>query len=298
MAWEPTLRQRRATSVSAFTALVTPFDSRYRADEPALVRLLAWHEANGMDGVVIAGTNGEGPSLSGAEKRDLFQLACSSAGRLRIVAGLGTCALSEATWLARRAAEAGAEMLLVQAPFYFRSASEAGIEAFFDAVLSESALPALLYNHPMTGFTLAPEMLTRLAEKHSSLAGVKDSSGDIELFRRYRQALPGKIVLVGDERLLLHSLHEGGNGTISGLANSMPHLISRQVRERSDALQQLIDEAVERLKRYPQPAVHKCVLNLLGLPGGTLRPPLEPLDGAGADDVRGFLAGFAAPPAA
>ncbi len=282
----------------AFTALVTPFDSRFRVDEPALVRLLAWQEANGMDGVVIAGTNGEGPSLSGAEKRDLFQLACSSAGRLRIVAGLGTCALSEATWLARRAAEAGAEMLLVQAPFYFRSASETGLEAFFDAVLSESDVPALLYNHPMTGFTLSPEMLTRLAEKHSSFAGVKDSSGDFELFLRYRQALPGKVVLVGDERLLLRSLQEGGDGTISGLANSVPHLISRQVRERCDALQQLIDDAVERLKRYPQPAVHKCVLNLLGLPGGTLRPPLEPLDGASTDDVSSFLAGFAAPPTA
>jgi len=251
-----------------------------------------------MDGVVIAGTNGEGPSLSGAEKRDLFQLACANSGRLRVIAGLGTCALSEATWLAKRAAEAKVEMLLVQAPFYFRAASEAGLEAFFDAVLAESGVPALLYNHPMTGFTLSPEMLTRFAEKHASFTGVKDSSGDLELFRRYRRALPGKVVLVGDERLLLRSLEEGGDGTISGLANSTPHLIARQVQERSDTLQRLIDEAVEQLKRHPQPAVHKCVLNSLGLPGGTLRPPLEPLAPDAAEDVERFLATFPAPPSA
>lgn len=282
----------------AYTAIVTPFDSRYRVDEAAFVRLLAWHEANGMDGVVIAGTNGEGPSLSGAEKRDLFQLACSNKRRLHVIAGLGTCALSEAMWLARRAAEAGAEMLLVQAPFYFRSATESGLEAFFDAVLAESSVPALVYNHPMTGFTLSPQMLARLAERHDALAGVKDSSGDLEHFRRYRQALPDKMVLVGDERLLLRSLQEGGDGTISGIANSVPHLISRQLQERDDILQQLIDEAVEQLKRHPQPAVHKCVLNLLGLPGGTLRPPLEPLDGAATDDVKAFLGGFPLPPVA
>jgi 4-hydroxy-tetrahydrodipicolinate synthase len=282
----------------AYTAIITPFDDRCRVDEAAMVRLLAWHEANGMDGVVVAGTNGEGPSLSGAEKRDLYQLACSQQGRLRIIAGLGTCALSEATWLARRAAEAGAEMLLVQAPFYFKSATERGIEAFFDAVLSETEVPTLLYNHPMTGFTLPPEMLARLAEKHVSFAGVKDSSGDFALFERYREALPNKIVLVGDERLLLRSLRAGGDGTISGLANSVPHLIARQLRERSEALQMLIDEAVDQLKRFPQPAVHKCVLNLIGLPGGALRPPLEPLAETQVDEVRTFLARFAVPPSA
>lgn len=282
----------------AFTALVTPFDEKFRVDAAAIVRLLAWHKANGMDGVVVAGTNGEGPSLSAAEKRDLFQLACEHAAGLRVVAGLGTCALSEATWLARRAAEAGAEMLLLQAPFYFRSASESGLEAFFDAVLSESPIPVLLYNHPMTGFTLAPEMFARLAERHEFFAGVKDSSGNFELFRQYRKTLPGKIVLVGDERLLLRSLHEGGEGTISGLANSMPHLIARQVAERSDALQILIDQAVEALKRHPQPAVHKCVLNSIGLPGGWLRPPLENLVDAAAADVRRFLSQFPAPPTA
>lgn len=262
------------------------------------MRLLAWHDANGMDGVVIAGTNGEGPSLSGAEKRGLYQLACSHRGRLRIIAGLGTCALSEATWLARRAAEAGAAMLLLQAPFYFRSATEQGIEAFFGAVLSETDLPTLIYNHPMTGFTLSPEMLSRLAERHSNLAGVKDSSGDFRLFQQYRIALPDKMVLLGDERLLLRSLQDGGDGTISGLANSVPHLISRQVRERGGAIQALIDEAAEQLKRFPQPAVHKCVLNLIGLPGGTLRPPLEPLTSAAAEEVRAFLASFAVPPSA
>ncbi|MBA3725346.1 MAG: dihydrodipicolinate synthase family protein, partial [Armatimonadetes bacterium] len=87
----------------AFTAIVTPFAEDGSIDYPAFARLLAWHEAEGMDGVVAAGTNGEGPSLSAPEKRDLVSFAVQHAGKLSVIAGLGTCAITEAIWLSNQA---------------------------------------------------------------------------------------------------------------------------------------------------------------------------------------------------
>ncbi|GIV03225.1 MAG: 4-hydroxy-tetrahydrodipicolinate synthase [Fimbriimonadales bacterium] len=280
----------------ACVALVTPFDEQGEIDEAAFARLIAWHEANGMDGIVVAGTNGEGPSLTGPEKRDLCALACSVRGSLKVIAGLGTCSIKEATWLARRAYEAGCDALLALPPFYFRNASARGIRAFFDALLRESPLPVIAYNHPMTGVDLSPEILADLASEHENLMGVKDSSGDYDRFLEYRRRLPGKLALVGDETLLLKSLQDRGNGTISGLANSLPHLVARQVREQNPALQRLIDEACAGLKAHPAPGVHKFVLSELGLSGGCLRPPLEPLNETQQSAVRDFLSSFEARP--
>jgi dihydrodipicolinate synthase/N-acetylneuraminate lyase len=276
----------------ACVALVTPFDAEGQIDEAAFARLIAWHEANGMNGIVVAGTNGEGPSLTGPEKRDLVALACDVRGSLKVIAGLGTCSIKEATWLARRAFDAGCDALLALPPFYFRSASPKGIEQFFAELLAEAPLPVIAYHHPITGVDLSPELLANLAERFENLAGVKDSSGDYERFLAYRQRLPGRRVLVGDERLLLRSLAAGGDGTISGLANSLPQLVARQVRERSDVLQSLVDEACAALKSHPAPAVHKFFLRELGLPGGRLRPPLEDLNEIQQDEVRRFMASF------
>ncbi|MCH8273347.1 MAG: dihydrodipicolinate synthase family protein [Armatimonadetes bacterium] len=277
----------------AYTALVTPFDSNGEIDFPAVARLLAWHEHSGMDGVLIAGTNGEGPSLSAVEKRDLVRAAVEHAGNLKVIAGLGTPSLTEAIWLSDQAQKAGAAASLVLPPYYF-PATESGIEQWFRALLESSDLPCILYNFPKTtGVTLSPALL-RNVFTYPHAVGVKDSSGDPDLLTAYLEVAKEKqrIILVGDERLLLRALRNGGAGTISGLANSLPVLVSRQVRERSDTFQQLIDEAVAALKKHPQPAVHKCVLDHRGLPGGPMRPPLEPLSHDAAEEVCRFIDRF------
>src|SRR5688572_23691682 len=91
-----------------YPAAVTPFDEKGRVDMAGMARLLAWFEANGCVGAVLAGTNGEGPSLSATEKRDLIQHAVPLRGKLDLVLGIATPSLDEAIWLTRRAEEAGA----------------------------------------------------------------------------------------------------------------------------------------------------------------------------------------------
>lgn len=277
----------------AYTALVTPFGNDGEIDYPGVARLLAWHESEGMDGVVIAGTNGEGPSLSAIEKRDLTKFAVSHAGSLKIIFGAGTCSLPEAIWLCNQAEKSGAVAALVLPPFYF-SPTESGIEQWFTSLVDNTKIPVILYNFPKpTKITLSPHMVGRLLTQ-DRIIGIKDSSGDEGYLNDcLAETVPkSKSMLVGDERLLLTCLKQGGSGTISGLANSFPRLVSRQVAEQTDTMQTLINEAVANVKCHPQPAVHKAILNHKGLPGGRVRLPLVDLDEAAKQAALDFVNRF------
>jgi 4-hydroxy-tetrahydrodipicolinate synthase len=277
----------------SFVALVTPFTPLGTIDFPAVARLLAYHESAGTTGVVLAGTNGEGVSLSGPEKRELVEFAVQHAGGLDVVCGLATCSLTEAIWLSKRAHEAGAIASLAMPPFYFKAAEE-GIEAWYRALVSASALPCILYNFPSNvGFALSPELVRRLFETEH-VVGVKDSSGDRASLEAYLDAAKsvGKQVFVGDERLVVECLRGGGSGTVSGLANSYPRLVGRLANEGTDELQTVTNEAYAAIKKHPQPAVHKHVLACRGLPGGQLRAPLIDLNDASKREVAMFIETF------
>ena len=277
----------------SFVALVTPFTPLGTIDFPAVARLLAYHESAGTTGVVLAGTNGEGVSLSGPEKRELVEFAVQHAGGLDVVCGLATCSLTEAIWLSKRALEAGAIASLAMPPFYFRGATEEGIEAWLRELLSGSSLPCILYNFPANvGFPLSANLVRRLfATEH--VVGIKDSSGDRGSLNGYLETAQefGKQVFVGDERLISECLSGGGSGTVSGLANSYPRLVSRVANGDSE-LQPIVDGAHAAIKKHPQPAVHKYVLACRGLQGGMLRPPLTDIDDAAKREVAMFVETF------
>src|SRR4051812_46324331 len=109
-----------------YPAAVTPFREDGEVDQPGMARLLAWFESQGCAGAVLAGTNGEGPSLSAVEKRDLLRAMLPMRGKLELILGVATPSLSEAIWSCRQVAKAGATAALVMAPGYFREASEDG----------------------------------------------------------------------------------------------------------------------------------------------------------------------------
>ena len=139
-----------------YSAAVTPFDTEGKIDDASVLRLLAYFEASGCSGAVLAGTNGEGPSLSAFEKRELLRVADKGRGKLKLILGIATPSLTEAQWLASQAGKNGADAVLVMPPGYFRRATETGIESWFTAVLESSPVPVLVYNFPkMTGITPA-----------------------------------------------------------------------------------------------------------------------------------------------
>ena len=247
-----------------------------------MARLAAWFESRGCAGVVIAGTNGEGPSLSAIEKRDLLRAMMPVRGKLDLILGVATPSLSEAVWSCKQAAKIGASAALVMAPGYFREATEEGIHDWFVRLMDEAGLPVIVYNFPQrTGVTITPDLMARLAS-HERMAGAKDSSGSRENLGGYAAALPGKALFVGNETLLTEALRAGWSGTISGAANILANWLSQIVAlwladdlEQAEVKFRLIHPALEAIRKSPQPATNKAVLARLGvLDSGRVRLPL------------------------
>lgn len=269
-----------------YPACTTPFDENDRIDMTGIAKLLAFFEACGCSGAVLAGTNGEGPSLSAVEKRDLIRHAMPLRGRLDLILGIATPSLDEAKWLAVQAGKAGAAAVLVMAPSYFRRASASGIESWFKQVMNASDIPVIVYRHPaLTGIDYEPEMVKRLAE-HERFGGFKDSSGPPR-FAEFRAAAGDRPLFVGDERFLPEALAAGWSGTISGCANVIPQWIVRVVEEfgteSGTAKFELISPILEILRTSPQPELNKAIQAAWRLIKNGV--PRLPLESVGAEDA-------------
>lgn len=270
-----------------YPATVTPYQDSGEVDVPSLLRLLAYFEAAGCEGVVLAGTNGEGPSLAAVEKRDLLRTAVEGRGKLKLILGISTPSLSEAKWSCSQAAKSGADAVLLMAPGAFRQASASAVEAWLFEVVSDSPVPVLVYNFPkMCGFSLSAETIHRLS-KLEAMIGVKDSSGERDNLASYRAAVdPDHCLFVGDETLLLEALQAGWTGTISGAANTLPTGLCRVLREwtagdsdQAETWFRLVEPVIRAVRSHPQPATNKAVLHALGvISSPTPRLPLEVSD--------------------
>lgn len=262
-----------------YPAIVTPFAEDGAIDEAAFIRLLAWHESVGCNGVVVCGTNGESASLTLRERQQLVTLATQHRGRLQIVAGTGSSSLGETIHLTHHAADTGCVAALVMPPYYFKNPPQEGVLGYFMKLLDVARLPVLVYNIPQITDTPIGLDVVRALAGHENLGGLKDSSGDLDNLLKCIEILKGKWVLVGAEQLLTDCLRAGGVGTVSGASNAYPELAVAVVRafdEGRDPLpnQERLTEMNAVLRSFPVPAGAKAVLRARGLPGGHMRLPL------------------------
>lgn len=272
-------------SNGVYPAAVTPFDAKDRVSHIEIAKLLAFFEASGCVGAVLAGTNGEGPSLTAPEKRDMLEHSVRTRGELQIVIGIATPSLEEARWLTRRGGDSQATAALVMPPAYFRNVPIVAIRDWFLQLFDSTPIPILVYNFPkMTGFSLDGELLNQLQD-HPRFAGAKDSSGEPKNLHEFRQAVKVSHKLyVGDERLLIDALRSGWNGSISGVANVLPDYLSIIVSEwfsgqteSAETKFALVLPIIEFLRGSPQPATHKAILKKMDvLESDVLRLPLTP----------------------
>jgi dihydrodipicolinate synthase/N-acetylneuraminate lyase len=207
--------------------MVTPLVDRDTLDTAGLGRLLEHILAGGVHGVFVLGTTGEAPSLSRRLRRELIERVCALvAGRVPVLAGVTDTSLSESVALARAAAEAGAQAVVLSAPYYF-PASQAEMIEYLDHAVAAMPLPVLLYNMPShTKITFGLEVLRRAIEM-PQVVGIKDSSGKMIYFHevlRLRRQRPDWSVLVGPEQLLGEAVLMGGDGGVCGGANLWPRL--------------------------------------------------------------------------
>ena len=212
-------------------AIPTPLDADGHVDHHLLARHGRWLIDRGCDGLVPFGTTGEGPSFAAAERLAAAE-ALLKAGipAERIGLGTGCTAITDTVRLTRDALSLGLVHALILPPFFFRDASEEGIEDAFAAIVDgvgSERLRATLYHIPqVAGIGVPAAVLGRLRHRFGTLvAGVKDSSGDLASFRAFRRAAPDAATLVGAEGDIAAALAEGGAGTVCAMVNIAPDLV-------------------------------------------------------------------------
>ena len=275
-------------------ALITPFRNG-NVDETAFCALVERQLAEGAHGLVPCGTTGESPTLSYAEHARVVALAVEvSAGRVPVIAGAGSNNTAHAIELARNAQAAGADAVLVVAPYYNKPSQE-GLFAHFKAINDAVDVPIVVYNVPSrTIVDIGVETLVRIAGL-KNVIGVKDASGDLSRVAR-QQSRADFIQLSGDDGSALGFSAHGGRGCISVTANVAPRLFA-QMQELSlagdFAAARAIDAKLAPLHKAlfcePSPAPAKYACALLGLCTDNVRLPLLACTEAGKAQVRAAM---------
>ena len=264
------------------TALVTPFDADQAVDHGKLAALADHLLANGSDGLVVAGTTGESPTLSDAEKIAMFRTVVDAVGgRGTVVAGTGSNDTRHSVKLTRAAEGCGVDGVLVVTPYYNKP-PERGLLAHFRAVAAATRLPLVIYNIPgRTGVNLSPEALAALAETENIVA-VKQANPDLAETDRLME-LSGLGVYAGNDDMLYDVLARGGLGGICVASHVVgPRMaeIARLCREGDLEAAAAEDAQLHALYKAlfvtTNPIPVKAALNLLGHEVGGLRLPLVP----------------------
>jgi 4-hydroxy-tetrahydrodipicolinate synthase len=256
------------------TAMVTPFDADGELDEAAAVRLMGHLLENGSDGLVLAGSTGEGATLTDDEKARLWELAVAECPEeATIVADTGTYDTRHTVELTARASEIGVDAVLVVTPYYVKP-NRRGILAHFEAAAGATHLPLIVYNIPGRTVTDIPNDLLAELAQIDGIVAVKQA--------RYEDLAPidGLDLLAGNDDVLAQVLDLGGTGGI--LVAS--HLVGREMRRMIDEpdsrheIDASLKDFFEALTVTSNPIPIKAALALAGHDVGGLRLPLVEAD--------------------
>jgi len=270
--------------------LITPLLDRDKLDAVGLERLVERMLDGGVNGLFILGTTGEGPSLSYRLRRELVERVCRQVkNRVPVLVGITDTAFVESVHVARHAAAAGA-VAVVAAPPYYLPEAQPELREYLDHLVPELPLPLYLYNLPaLTKVSFELETV-RHAMDVSRIVGLKDSSGNLDYFKRVAGLLkqrPDWSLLIGPEELLLESISAGGLGGVSGGANLFPKLyvelfqaaragnLARARELQSQVLR--ISRSLYRIGRHSSSIIKgiKCALACLGICGDFMAEPFH-----------------------
>ena len=204
------------------TAIVTPMNKN-GVDYDAFGRLIDWQIEQGINGLVVAGTTGEGSTLSDEEHREVLAYAVKRInGRVPCIAGTGSNDTAYAIELTKYACSIGCDAMLVVTPYY-NKATQKGLVKMFNAIADASTKPIIVYNIPSrTGVNIEPATFVELA-KHPRIAAIKEASGNLSKMVEEFALLDGSLdIYSGNDDQIVPTLSMGGKGVISVLSNIMP----------------------------------------------------------------------------
>jgi len=266
-----------------FAPIPTPFSLKDRTINFGYIkRHLEFLNEKKVHGIVVLGTNGEFPSLSIEERKNIVSWVMKFKGNLKVIAQTGTSSFVETVGLCDHAKELGVDGLLIAAPFYFKNISESGLIDYYLEILNRVQQPIFLYNMPQTTHVkITNDVINNLISfKH--LIGLKDSSGDWEITKSYIESFRQLHIFVGSDLLLKPALEIGAGGSISAAANALPELvitISNALKQSQQAtdLQERLSAYRKLMSKYPIHAATKYILYLRGFEECSVRAPLQDL---------------------
>ena len=277
------------------TAIVTPFDGEGRVDLDAFQTLARHLVDNGSDGLVVAGTTGESPTLDDREKLDLFRAAIEAVGdRATVIANIGSASTAHSVELTRHADSLDLDGYLAVTPYYNKP-PQAGIVEHFRAIAAATDRPVVVYNIPSrVVINIQPETMSRLADI-PNITAVKQANDNLQEARHI--IAEGLDLYAGDDNILAAFLELGGLGGICVHTHVVGPQVAEQVRaaqegdwERVREIDEELRPAYDLLKITSNPIPIKAALALLGHEVGGFRLPLIPPTGEELALVRGCLA--------
>jgi 4-hydroxy-tetrahydrodipicolinate synthase len=283
---------------SVITAMVTPFDKKEALDVDAAVALARWLTDNGSDGLVLAGTTGEGPVLTDDEDVDLWR-AVTEAVTVPVIAGTGTNDTRHTIELTKKAEQCGVSAALVVTPYYNRP-PQTGLEAHFRTVAESTSLPILIYDIPIrTGRRVALDTFLRLSDV-ANIAGVKDAALDVAGSAQLRAAMPESFEIYSgnDDQTLALMATAGAVGVISVASHWAGVHIAEMVAaaEKGDLAHArevnrrlLASWDFETSEAAPNPIPTKTMMRVMGHAVGQCRLPIGPAPAGLEDRAREVL---------
>lgn len=282
-----------------YTPVVTPFTSDNALDERGLTLNVERYMKSPLTGLVVLGSNGEAPQLEDSEAdRAIAIVRAAMPGDRPLLAGTGRESTVATIAATKRAADLGADAVLVRTPsFYKPQMTSDAFVRHFTAVADQSPVPVLLYNVTMyTGVNLLPEAVATLSQ-HPNIVGMKETNSDMVQFAdQLARAKDGFIVLAGAASTYYSALALGAHGAILAVAGVAPDIVVEiyqlSLKGRFAEARQLARRLAPLAKSvgttWGVPGL-KAALDLVGLAGGVPRPPLQAVNAAAIDVLRGQL---------
>lgn len=274
--------------------LVTPLAGRDELDHAGLARLIEHQLSGGVHGLFLLGTTGEASALSGALRREFMSVAIRQINRrIPVLVGTSDTSIVESLKLARDAADAGADAIVVTTPYYLQL-EQSELFEYVRTIDRESPLPVFLYNMPrLTKVWFSLETLQQ-AMQLKNIVGVKDSSGDLDYFKKLCDLAaerPDWSLLIGSESNLAEAIEMGADGGVTGGANIVPRLFvdlyDAAMKGDADRVAEL-QSLLQHLKKIYQGGEYaagtirgiKCALEVLGICSARMAEPHRGCDEA------------------
>ena len=281
----------------SLVALVTPFDGKDRVDFASLKRLIDFHVEQGSDGLVIAGTTGESPTLRRSEHIELIGRALEIADdRIPVIAGTGSNSTQQSIELSRAVADPRIAAYMAVVPYYNKPTQQ-GIYEHYTAIADAIERPLLMYNVPgRTVADMLPETVARLSS-HPNIFGVKEATGDMERLEAIKSLVDDDfMVYSGDDFTALELMERGGHGVVTVSGNVVPRQLAnlcRLVREGKSEEAAALDATLQPLNRMlfieSNPIPVKWAVSEMGLIEPHIRLPLTPFTAQYHEEMRAAM---------